>query len=514
MSIMKKKYKKIISVLALALALGINPNLDSAIAQTSNPDENVSFEGDANIKAFVESTRKDYFDRVYSYDNPVPRYEKRQCDRSFYGTDSDLNFALKTDLGDVSFLDFKESLYIRHYNRQDPRSLDYKSNKCNEIDHNLCVTFGVAAGTYDYIQLDYLNNIYDGGVFDSLNYRSNKGKAMVAHDFDGRTCLAFTGSYEEREYDTDKVLDYKEARAGVEVSGVISGRSEYVQIANSSRGEKSTFEKVPGAMAAKNAIDYYTTYVRNPRDDDPTAKYVLNQVRGEVYSKVFGEIAQRDRVRLDNDCDEVVAGFETVYRATDEMKVRLHDVYVDQDFQRESNINDLHDRYSNYVAFTVDYDCSQNYSQSFTYSHEFYKYKKVARDQNNKANAFTYESLYVDKNYRTSLILGSIKREYYTDAGFAPDETERRAAFRFDYDIIETLTFKFKAEYADINYHDMQDDVFSNYKRKTWKIALEKGLGECLSFETAYQSNRERHKIFNQNDIEEKTVGLSLIGKF
>ena len=173
----------------------------------------------------------------------------------------------------------------------------------------------------------------------------------------------------------------------------------------------------------------------------------------------------------------------------------------------------MHDGFSNYAAMTVDYDCTKNFSQSFTYSHEFYKYKHNA-DKNNKANSVTYESLYCGKNYRTSVLLGSVKREYYNTGAFAPDETERRAAFCCDYDIIESLVFKFKAEYADLNYHDMQDELFSNYKRKTWRIALEKGLGECLSLEAAFQNNVERHKVFDQNNVEEKTVGVSLIGKF
>ena len=510
---MKKISKKIILTMLFALTFMISSKPLITAAQTQEPDENVSFEGNAHIKAFVESTRKDYFDKVYSYTNPVPRYEKKQYDRSFYGTDSDLDFTLKTDISDVSFLDFKESLYIRHYNREDPMSLDYTSNKYNEIDHNFRMTFGLAAGPHDYIQLEYINNIYDGGEFESLDYRSNIGRALVAHDFDERTCLAFTGSYEEREYTSDRVMDYREGRAGVEVSGIISSRSEYVQIANSSRGEKSTFEKVPGAMAARNAIDFYTTYVRNPRDDDPTAKYVLNQTRGELYMKAFGEIAQRERIRLDTDCNEIVGGFETIYKSTDNMRVRFNEIYTDQDYDRESNVNDFHDGYSNYAAMTVDYDCTKNYSQSFTYSHEFYKYRHAA-NQNNKANSVTYESLYCGKNYRTSVILGSVKREYYNTGVYAPDETERRAALCCDYDIMESLVFKFKAEYADLNYHDMQDELFSNYKRKTWRIALEKGLGECLSFETAYQNNIERHKVFNQNNVEEKTVGVSLIGKF
>lgn len=506
---MKHLSKKIfISIVCLITSGLLNNNL---FAQERV--EKTKFEGDATIKAFVESTRKDYFDAVYSFDNPIPQYVKKQYDKSFYGTDTDLTFALKTDFNETSFLDFKESLYIRHYNKEDPKSLDYYSNKFNEIDHNLRLTFGIAAGIHDYIQLDYINNIYDGGVFESLNYRSNKGRALLAHDFAERTCVAFTGSYEEREYDTDKVMNFREGRAGFEVSCLLPVRNEYVQIANSSRGEKSTFERIPTGMAAKNAVDYYTTYVRNPRDDDPTAKYALNQVRGELYIRGFGEIAQRERIQLKNDCDEVVGGFETIYRTADDMRFRLNEVYTDQDYEKESNINALHDGFSNYTAITVDYDCTKDFSQSLTYSYEFYKYKKF-REENNKANSVTYESFYCGKNYRTSFLVGAVFREYYTAAANMPNETERRAAFCCDYDIIESLTFKFKAEYADLDYHDFEDEIFSNYKRKTWRIALEKGLGECFSFETAFESNSEKHKVFGQNNIEEKTVGISLIGRF
>ncbi len=506
---MKYLNNKIILSAAFLITFGLLNN--QLFAQV--PDEKASFEGDARIKAFVESTRKDYFDAVYSFDNPVPQYVKKQYDKSFYGTDSDLSFALKTDLNDTCFLDLKESLYIRHYNKEDPYSLDYNSNKFNELDHNFRLTFGVAAGTYDYIQLDYINNIYDGGFFESLNYKSNKGRALLAHDFAERTCVAFSGSYEEREYNTDKILNYREGRAGVEVSCLLPVKNEYVQIANSSRGEKSTFERIPTGMTARNAVDYYTTYVRNPRDDDPTAKYVLNQVRGELYIRGFAEIAQRERTRLKNDCDEVTGGFETIYRTEDDIRVRLNEVYSDLDFERESNVNVLHDGFSNYTALTFDYDCTKDFSQSLTYSYEFHKYKRF-KDENNKANSVTYESFYCGKNYRTSFLLGAVFREYYTAAPLMPDETERRAAFCCDYDIIDTLTFKFKAEYADLDYHDFEDEMFSNYKRKTWRIALEKGLGECLSFETAFECNTEKHKVFKQNNIEEKTVGVSLIGRF
>ena len=495
--------------LACAISLLVLPTF--CFAQETN--SNTKFEGDATIKAFVESTRKDYFDTVYSYNSPIPKYVKKQYDKSFYGTDSDLSFALKTDFNDVSFLDFRESVYIRHYNKEDPKSLDYSSNKYNEIDHNLRLTFGIVAGTYDYIQLDYINNIYDGGTFDSLNYRSNKGKALLAHDFADRTCVAITGSYEEREYDTDKVMNYREGRASLEISSLLPVRNEYVQIANSSRGEKSTFEKVPNGMSTRNAIDYYTTYVRNPRDDDPTAKYILNQTRGEIYLRGFAELAQRERTELKNDCDEVVCGFETIYRTSDDVRFRLNEIYTDQDYEKESNINALHDGFSNYTAVTVDYDCTKDFSQSLTYSFEYYKYKKFA-DEDNKASSITYESFYNGKNYRTSFLLGAVRRQYYNAAVNFPNETERRASFCCDYDIIESLVFKFKGEYADINYHDFEDDIFSNYKRKTWRIALEKGLGESLSFEAAYQSNRETHKNFGRNNIEEKTVGASLIGKF
>lgn len=506
--------KKIILSLAFMMACSLLSKPISSFGQScTNPEENTSFEGNIYMKAFVESNRKDYFDAVYSYDNPVPRYEKKQYDKSFYGTDSDLFFVLKTDLNDTSFLDFRESLYVRHYNEEDPKSLDYSSNRHNEIDHNFNMTFGLSLGIFDYVQLDYTNNIFDGGFFDSLNYRSNKGRVLVTHDIAERTCLAISGTYEERSYDTDKTLNFKEGRASIEISSLLPGSNEYVQIANSSRGERSTFENTPTGMDTRRAVDYYTTYVKNPRDNDPTAKYILNQTRGELYIRAFSEMSQRERTELKNNCNEIVGGFETIYRTDNNMRVRLNEVYTDQDFDKESNINNLHDGHSNYLALTFDYDCTNNFSQSLTYSNELYKYKK-ASDENNKANSITYDCYYAEKHYRASFVVGTTKRAYNLASEVTPDETENRVAVCCDYDIIESLVFKFKAEYADIDYHDFEDELFSNYKRKTWRLAIEKDINEALSVEAAFQSNSEKHKKYNQNNIEEKTVGVSVVGKF
>lgn len=509
---MKAFNKKLILIPALMAILASLPNQGNAV-YGYNGDESSHFEGTLDLKAFVESNRKDWFDRVYKYNSPTPTYEKKQYDKSFYGTDADLNLALKTDLNDTSFLDLKESLYVRHYNREDPDSLSYKSNRHNELDHNLRLTFGVAAGLKDYFQLDYINNIEDGGVIESLNYKSNKGRVLALHEFAERTCVAFTGSYEEREYDTDKEQNYKEARAGFEISTLLPGRDEYVQISSSTRGEKSTFEKVPGAMAAKNAIDFYTTYRRNPRDDDPTAKYVCNQKRGELYLRGFGEIAQRNRVNLNNDCDEVVAGAEAIYKTSDNMRFRLHEVYTKQDFKWESNKNFLHDCNSNYIALSVDYDCTEKFSQSLIYSNEIYNFGK-AEQEDNKANSITYESFYCGKNYRVGFVVGAVVRKFDQNTELNPDETEKRASITYDYTIVKDLKLKLKAEYADLDYHEFENDINSNYKRKTWNVAIEKGICDYVSFELAYQSNSERHEEYTQNDIEEKTVGISLIGRF
>ena len=73
------------------------------------------------------------------------------------------------------------------------------------------------------------------------------------------------------------------------------------------------------------------------------------------------------------------------------------DLKRQEDYEKESNINALHDGYSNYTSVTVDYDCTKDFSQSLTYSYEFYKYKKF-KDENNKANSVTYESFYSGKN--------------------------------------------------------------------------------------------------------------------
>lgn len=510
---MSKKNKKIILALLLATGAVVLPGLKPSAAYAYGGDESTRFDGYLDLKAFVESNRKEYFDTIYSYDSPIPTIAKKEYDKSFYGVDSNLNFSLKTDLNDTSFFDIKENLFVRHYNREDPNSLDYSSNRNNELDQNLRLTFGIAAGIDDYLQVDYNNNIADCGEFDSLNYTSNKGRALVLHDFGKRFCAAFTGSYEERKYDTDTDLSYKEGRAGFEFSTLIASRDEYVQIPASTRGEKYTFERVPGAMAARHVIDYYTTYKKNPHDDDPTAKYICNQTRGELYIRGFGELAQRDRVNLDNDCDESVFGLETIYKTTDNMRFRLHDVYLNQDYQRESNVKFLHDGHSNYFAISVDYDCTKNFSQSLTYSNEIYRYDKAAAE-NNKANSVTYESFYSNKKTRASVIIGAVMRKFDQPSDTMPDETEKRIGFTYDYDIMKTLTFKLKAEYADLDYHDHEDHISSNYKRKTWRVALEKGFCKTVSCEIAYQNNREEHEQFTQNDIEEKTVGLSLIGKF
>ena len=510
---MKLFNRKLIFTAFLAFMLMGKNSLTVCFSQEQKVDGPTSFEGSFNTKIFVESTRKDYFDTVYSYDSPIPKHEKKQYDKSFYGTDTNLNFVLRTDLSDVSFLDLEEDLYARSYNETDPVSLDYSSNKNNETDHNLKLTFGLAVGPYDYIQLSYINNIRDGGDFNSLNYKSNKGKALIMHDFNKNTCVAFTGGYEEREYDDDRSLSFKEGRFGLEVSTLISSKYDYIQIPNSSRGEKETFAKVPGAMNARHVIDYYTDYRKNPHDDDPTAKYIRRQARGELYVRGFGEVAQRDRVNLKNDCNEVTGGFETIYKVQDNMRLRLNEVYTKQDFKRESDANNLHDGASNYVGVTLDYDCTKNFSQSLTYSNEVSSYDK-AKEEDNKADAVTYESFFCGKNMRTSFLVGAVFRKYDGPVEMVPDETERRVVFTYDYDIMELLTFKLKAEYSDLDYHDFEDDIFSNYKRKTWRIALNKGFNKSVSCELAYQNNTETHERFNQNDIEEKTVGFSLIGRF
>lgn len=476
-------------------------------------DDTFRFKFDYDSRSVVDSTRRDWHDYVYSPTSAVPAFEKRQYDKTFVGGRSDLSLQILGDLNETHFLDIKENLYYRHYNNQEMYSRDYSSFKYRELDHLLNVTWGIAAGDHDYFQFDFRNNILDIPELDSLSYRSNFGSALMTHEFSGRTCFSLLGSYEERQHEKDFDNDFREARAGFEITSLIPGRNRYIPVANSTRGDRNYFASFPGAMAARKAVDYYTDYAVNPRDEDPRARYMKEKTRGDLFLKVFGGMGTRDITRVDNRFNQLNAGFAAAYEIADDMTLRLHDTYKKVDYRRESGAYFQHDYSSNYLALAADYDFSTNMSQTITFSDELQNHP-AAPQENFRINALIYEGLYSFGRSRASVTLGGLRRRYDEKRTGYPDEDELRAGVGYDYLITDTIRFRMKSEFINLDYAEFEDYLFSSYNRNTWRIGVEKSLSQSNSLELAFQQNAEKHENFTQNNLEEKSLNLSWLSHF
>lgn len=495
--------QRLLLVTALLLQMAVVPLFADAI----------KFEFDYDSRSFIDSMRRDWTAYVYNTATTTPTFEKQQYDKNFMGGYSDLYMALKSDLNETHYLDIKENLYYRSYNDSEPLSRDVASFRYRELDHLLNVTWGIAAGDHDYAQFDYFNNILEVKDLESLNYKSHRGRAQLTHEFNMRTDFSLYGSFEEREYDFDIDSNFREGCAGFEIASRLPGHDRYVQVAASTRGDRDYFENFPGAMSAKNAVDYYTTYAKNPRDDDPQARYMRERRRGELYLRAFGELTNREYVKLDNKMGEVTAGFETAYDAAGDLTLRLRDTYRKTDFDRELPLYFQHDGHSNYLALAVDYYYSANMAQTITLSDELNKFV-AAVSENFRINALTYEGFFTYGKSRASLVLGALRRRYDEKRVLYPDEDELRAILGYDYLITETLRFRMKSEFVDRDYLEFENYLYSTHSRNGWRVGVEKSFSSSNSLELAYQENNEKNDLHTQNNLEEKSIGLSWISHF
>ncbi|MDD3147514.1 MAG: hypothetical protein PHD82_09440 [Candidatus Riflebacteria bacterium] len=471
------------------------------------------FEFDYDSRSFVESTRRDWNDYVYSPASTTPTFTSRQYDKNFMGSDSELSFALKSDLNETHYLDIKETLYFRHYNDSELSGRDYASFKYPELDHLLNITWGIAAGDHDYVQFDYFNNVLELPDIESLNYKSHRGRAQMTHEFNMRTGFSLYGAFEEREYENDSNSSFREGRAGFEVASRLPGHHFYVPVAASTRGDREYFANFPGAMSARKAIDYYTSYAVNPRDEDPRARYMRERRRGELFLRAFGDLVSREFNNLDNKYSEVSTGFETAYDAAEDLTLRLRDTYRKIDFDRESAAFFHHDSQTNYLALTLDYYYSANMAQTLTVTDELQKFSQ-AGSENFRLNALTYEGFFTYGRSRASLVLSALRRRYDEKRLYYPDEDEWRAVLGYDYLITETLRFRMKSEFVDRDYLEFEDYLYSTHSRNAWRIGIEKSFSRSNSLELAYQENNERNDLHTQNNIAEKSVGLSWISHY
>lgn len=498
-------------IVKLTIILGMLLGIFALSADAA--DDTFRFKFDYDSRSVADSTRKDWHDYVYIASSSVPVFEKRQYDKTFVGGQSDLVLQIFGDLNETQFLDIKEQLYYRHYNNQELNGRAYSSYKYRELDHLLNVTFGIAAGDHDYFQFDLQNNILDIPELDSLSYHSNLGSALMSHEFSGRTCFNLIGSYEERQYDQDMAANFREARGGFEIVSLIPGRDRYIAVANSARGDRNYFAGFPGAMAAKKAIDFYTDYAVNPRDEDPRARYMKEKTRGDLFFKVFGEMATRDLTNVDNRFNQVAGGFEAAYEIAEDMTLRLRDTYKKIDYRRESGASFQHDYSSNYVALTADYDYSKNMFQSITFTDEVQNHA-AAPQENFRINALIYDGLYSFGRSRASVTLGGLRRHHDQSRIGYPDENEYRAVMGYDYLLTDTIRFRLKSEFINREYPKFEDYLYSNHNRNTWRIGVEKSFSQSNSLELAFQQNSEKHENFMQNNLEEKSLNLSWLSHF
>ena len=468
---------------------------------------------DYDSRTVIDSTRRDWYEYQYDPASITPTIIRSQYDKTFFGSRSDLLLAVEGDLNETHFLDIKERLNYLHYNKQDALSRDYTSFKYRELDHYLNVTWGIAAGDHDYFQFDFHNHYLDMPELENYGFRANRGGALMSHEFSQRTCFNLIGSYEEREFEKDLDANYREATGGFEIVSLIPGRHKYTAVANSTRGDRNYFAQFPNGLAARKAVDYYTHYVVNPRDDDPRAKYMRQKTRGDLYLKVFADLSTRDRTRIDNTYNQVAGGFEAAYEIAEDLTLRLRDTYRKVDYNRESGAYFLHDYNANFLSLAADYDYSADMTQTFTFIDEFQKHPSTG-SEDFRASSLIYEGFYTQGHSRASLLLSGLRRRYDQKRILYPDEDELRAMVAWDYLITDTVKFRMKSEFFNREFIDFEDELYSSHNRNNWRVGVEKTLSQSNSLELAFQLGSEKHETFYQNNLEEKSLHLSWISHY
>ena len=476
-------------------------------------DDNFRLEFDLFSRNAADSNRKDFYIEEYAIDKVDPEIKKQQYDESYFTTENDMFLALRGDLNETQFLDIKETLFYQHFNQEDGLSRAYDSYRLRKLDHQLNLTYGIAAGDHDYFQLDYFNNIYDVPEYKSWNMSSNKGQALFSHEISNRTCFVLSGDYEERLYDNDSDSDYKQGHARIEISTLLPGRHAYKPLANSARGNRRYFEKFPNGLSARKAVDYYTGWVKNPRDDDPRAKYMTKKTRGDLYLRLLADFYNQDRVNIDNGFNHAELGFEATYEIGHDVGLEIKNAFSKREYDKESNVYFMHDFVSNYLSVSSNYDYTESLSQRLTFINEYFHFGNTP-DQDYRNNSIFFEGFYEFGNSLAAIYLGGSQKSYDESRADYPDEKEVKAVFSYDYSITDGLLFRLKEEWVDKDMENNENSLYSSYVRNTWRIAIEKILSENHSLELGFLNNSEKHDNFKENDIEEKSLNFSWLVRF
>jgi hypothetical protein len=464
-------------------------------------------------RSSIDSTRKDYYEPEFSPTASSPQFVAQQYDRNFAISQTDMLLAIRGDLNEAQFFDVKEKLYWQHLNNEDYYARSFRSRKLKEIDHELNVTYGIAAGDHDYFQLDYFNNYYDVSLFEPWQSTANKGQGKFFHEFSERTALSIVGAYEERQYDQDLSQNFREGSVGFEVLTYIRGRSKYVPLANSARGKRSYFESFPNGLAARNAVDYYTDWTTNPDDNDPGARYKEVKTTGDLYLRLYADAATHERTELNNRSVNSGLGLELNYELAPDLALRLDDYYQRTDWRAETGVNFLFDNYSNRLSLSATFEYNDYLSQSVSFMNEMVKNINFS-DEDYQLNQLSYEGFYARGKTRGSLLLAALRRRFDESRLLYPDEDEFKLAAGYDYLLIDQLRFILRGEFIDKDYIEFEDTLWSSYQRNSFRAAVEKIFSQRYSLEIAYQENTEKHKNFVHNNIEEKSLSLSWLTHF
>ena len=497
--------------LLTALLVCLCAILPAGIASAADDTFYLDFELDSQNT--FDSTRKDYNELLYDNNASEPRFVARQYDKSFLQTYNDMFFAVRGDLNETQFFDIKENLGLIHFNEQDYYSRAKNSRKLKELDHELNVTYGIAAGDHDFFQLDYFNNYYDAAEFKDWQLRSNKVSGLFCHEFSQKTCFAVTGAYEEREYEFDPVADYKQGAVGFELAGYIGGNTRFVPVAASARGNRSYFENFPNGLSARKAVDYYTDWTRNPEDSDPGAKYQKIKTSGDLFLRLYADAHTQERSNLDNRSSGGGIGLEASYELADNLVFRLNNYYQKKDWKNESRVNFLFDHDANILSLSATWYTGDNLQQTFWFANEFVDNSNFS-DENYSSNMLRYSGNYYADSSWIFLDARALRRRFDQNRSFYSDEDEISLSGGWHYNITEQMLFKLRSEYVDTDYNNFANLYFASFIRTTWRAGIEKKLSLNHSLEIAYQENSENYENFDGNNISEKTFNFSWLMNF
>lgn len=471
-------------------------------------DDPFNLEYRYDSRTILDSTRKDYGEITYDPNTFLPVQKEKAYDKTFVAFITDLNLALKGDLGPGQFLDFKETLHYQTYRPEDYLSFSNTAYKYSYLDHLFNVTYGFSVGEVDAIRLDYFHNIYRIPIDRIWDYTSHKVQGRYEHKIHTFAGLGMEGSYEEREYHNYPSLNYREGGFSLDYSSFFPERVRYQPVSSSARGERRLFERTPTGMKTRKAVDYYTTWTRIPHQEDPEGKYLVRVLRGDLYLNLKADFRARELTSVDNAYSQPSAIFGLTYDATDHIRVTLEDTYYQRDYDRESTPDFHFDHESNKIVLTSRHRSRDRFLYLFTLMNEWYGHTRQ-KAQDYQINTVRFETYYSYGRSAASLYLNGVFTRYGEPRTFYVNSDEYQAVFSYDYPMTRSFIFHLKDEWTDKDYREFADEFYSSYVRNVWRASVEKLLSDSQSLELGYQSTRERHRVFWANNIVEKSLFFS-----